>query len=424
MVECSICNYNIDNINNIIYRCNDDKDFCCEHCMKHYLSSMKNDYNFINYYEKNNQIKCYSCDSHFEHDTLFNSSIKDEYLNTIMNIKETIASRNAEPENRSNSNNDIFTVIENLLTECISCPYCEQAFNDFDGCLALTCSRCSKGFCGICLEEHYNELDSHLYVKYHTSRLSKQQMKKYKMDGPLFMNKDKWNIYIKEKIQVKKICEIICKKNSELPINNRESNINNIIMMISNQKLLSEISISKLKKFIKIFENNYMITNYINKKINYIYFSNIKDFYESLDDNNKFELIKELLLNIIKNNIFVVNNFIYKYYEFFYDCDRINYNIILDNGDNKSIIKILSKYYNSNVPLEKIIKDSYLNKFTYILIKDKEIFLESTNNTTHLNYIKNNFIDINDIYNYCNELIYLDNIKSLDDSYLINIRST
>jgi hypothetical protein len=385
---------------------------------------MKNDYNFINYYEKNNQIKCYSCDSHFEHDTLFNSSIKDEYLNTIMNIKETIASRNAEPENRSNSNNDIFTVIENLLTECISCPYCEQAFNDFDGCLALTCSRCSKGFCGICLEEHYNELDSHLYVKYHTSRLSKQQMKKYKMDGPLFMNKDKWNIYIKEKIQVKKICEIICKKNSELPINNRESNINNIIMMISNQKLLSEISISKLKKFIKIFENNYMITNYINKKINYIYFSNIKDFYESLDDNNKFELIKELLLNIIKNNIFVVNNFIYKYYEFFYDCDRINYNIILDNGDNKSIIKILSKYYNSNVPLEKIIKDSYLNKFTYILIKDKEIFLESTNNTTHLNYIKNNFIDINDIYNYCNELIYLDNIKSLDDSYLINIRST
>jgi hypothetical protein len=385
---------------------------------------MKNDYNFINYYEKNNQIKCYSCDSHFEHDTLFNSSIKDEYLNTIMNIKETIASRNAEPENRSNSNNDIFTVIENLLTECISCPYCEQAFNDFEGCLALKCSRCSKGFCGICLEEHYNELDSHLYVKYHTSRLSKQQMKKYKMNGPLFMNKDKWNIYIKEKIQVKKICEIICKKNSELPINNRESNINNIIMMISNQKLLSEISISKLKKFIKIFENNYMITNYINKKINIIYFSNIKDFYKSLDDNNKFELIKELLLNIIKNNIFVVNNFIYKYYEFFYDCDRINYNIILDNGDNKSIIKILSKYYNSNVPLEKIIKDSYLNKFTYILIKDKQIFLESTNNTTHLNYIKNNFIDINDIYNYCNELIYLDNIKSLDDSYLINIRST
>jgi hypothetical protein len=135
-------------------------------------------------------------------------------------------------------------------------------------------------------------------------------------------------------------------------------------------------------------------------------------------------LIKELLLNIIKNNIFVVNNFIYKYCEFFYDCDKKNYNIILDNGDNNSTIKIVSKYYNSNVRLQKIIKNSYLNKFTYILIKDKQIFLESTNNITHLNYIKNNFIDINDINNYCNELIYLDNIESLDDRYLINIRRT
>jgi hypothetical protein len=84
----------------------------------------------------------------------------------------------------------------------------------------------------------------------------------------------------------------------------------------------------------------------------------------------------------------------------------------------------VSKYYNSNVRLQKIIKNSYLNKFTYILIKDKQIFLESTNNITHLNYIKNNFIDINDINNYCNELIYLDNIESLDDRYLINIRRT
>jgi hypothetical protein len=120
--------------------------------MKHYLSSIRNDYNFINYYEKNNQIKCYSCDSHFEHNTLLKSSIINEYFNTIINIVATITTRNNELENRSNSNNDIFTVIRNLLTECISCPYCKQAFNDFDGCLALKCSRCSKGFCGFVLE--------------------------------------------------------------------------------------------------------------------------------------------------------------------------------------------------------------------------------------------------------------------------------
>lgn len=420
MDKCSICMNNIDNnIDNIIYKCNDNRHFYCEDCMKHFLSTIRNDYNFINNYERNNQIKCYSCDSHFEHNILLNSSINDVYVNTTRNMIETITARNNELENRSNSNNDIFTVIRNLLTECISCPYCNQAFVDFDGCLALRCSRCSKDFCGICLEKHYNESNRHSYIKYHTSRLSKQQIRKYKMNGILHMNIDIWNIYIKEKIQVKKICEKI----SELPIIYRESNINNIIMMISSQKLLSEISISKLKKFIKIFDNNYMITNYINKKINYIYFSNIKDFL-FLDDNNGFELIKELLLNIIKNNIFVINNFIYKYYEFFYDYDRINYNIILDNGNNNSIIKILSKYYNSDVSLGKIIKDNYLNKCTYILIKDKQIYLDSTNNNTYLNYIKNNFIDINDINNYCNELIYLDNIKLLDDSYLINIRRT
>mmetsp|Transcript_4403 Transcript_4403/g.10386 ORF Transcript_4403/g.10386 Transcript_4403/m.10386 type:complete len:201 (-) Transcript_4403:152-754(-) len=43
-------------------------------------------------------------------------------------------------------------VIEDILT--LRCPNkdCGQAFLDFDGCFALTCSKCSKYFCGYCLK--------------------------------------------------------------------------------------------------------------------------------------------------------------------------------------------------------------------------------------------------------------------------------
>ena len=42
-------------------------------------------------------------------------------------------------------------IIENILTLC--CPRCKQAFVDFDGCFALSCSRCGAGFCAYCLAD-------------------------------------------------------------------------------------------------------------------------------------------------------------------------------------------------------------------------------------------------------------------------------
>ena len=43
-------------------------------------------------------------------------------------------------------------VVEKILT--LACPRCGQAFLDYNGCVALTCSRagCGAGFCGFCLE--------------------------------------------------------------------------------------------------------------------------------------------------------------------------------------------------------------------------------------------------------------------------------
>lgn len=44
-------------------------------------------------------------------------------------------------------------IVERILT--LHCPRCDQAFIDFDGCCALTCSRpgCGCGFCAFCLAD-------------------------------------------------------------------------------------------------------------------------------------------------------------------------------------------------------------------------------------------------------------------------------
>lgn len=53
-------------------------------------------------------------------------------------------------------------VREDLLT--LKCPRagCRQAFADFDGCCALTCSRCGCGFCAWCLEDCGDDAHRHV----------------------------------------------------------------------------------------------------------------------------------------------------------------------------------------------------------------------------------------------------------------------
>lgn len=47
-----------------------------------------------------------------------------------------------------------------LLT--LQCPRCSAAFLDFDGCFALTCSRCVCGFCAWCLQDCGNDAHQHV----------------------------------------------------------------------------------------------------------------------------------------------------------------------------------------------------------------------------------------------------------------------
>ena len=43
----------------------------------------------------------------------------------------------------------------------LACPHCTNVFDVFDGCTALTCSRCAANFCGWCLAQAKNSADAH-----------------------------------------------------------------------------------------------------------------------------------------------------------------------------------------------------------------------------------------------------------------------
>ena len=44
----------------------------------------------------------------------------------------------------------------------LRCPRCNQVFVDFNGCFALTCSRCKAGFCGWCLADCGRDAHRHV----------------------------------------------------------------------------------------------------------------------------------------------------------------------------------------------------------------------------------------------------------------------
>lgn len=53
-------------------------------------------------------------------------------------------------------------IVEELLTLKCPRPGCRQAFVDFTGCFALTCSRCSAGFCAWCLADCGSDAHGHV----------------------------------------------------------------------------------------------------------------------------------------------------------------------------------------------------------------------------------------------------------------------
>lgn len=70
--------------------------------------------------------------------------------------------------------NDQMTPVRRLILEKVlttSCPRCQAAFLDFDGCMALTCGSpgCGTGFCALCLQDCGADAHEHVRgCKYNT----------------------------------------------------------------------------------------------------------------------------------------------------------------------------------------------------------------------------------------------------------------
>lgn len=142
--------------------------------------------------------------------------------------------------------NILISEIEKILTNCISCPYCEQVFYDFAGCLALVCSNCNKPFCGVCLKKDISMHDSrscHVHVKNCIKSFSKTNISYYEFHSEYFIANTGW-----PKLQEKLKVDAILKYLSTIRFEVLWKAADNIIMYLNKNKLLMDNNIKQLEQ--------------------------------------------------------------------------------------------------------------------------------------------------------------------------------
>jgi len=96
-----------------------------------------------------------------------NEKVVKERVERALEENKRLTERERQVRNHANY------IRESVLTIC--CPHrgCGQAFVDFDGCFALSCSLCRKHFCGWCLAPASDNDSCHAHVRRCSSRKSR-----------------------------------------------------------------------------------------------------------------------------------------------------------------------------------------------------------------------------------------------------------
>jgi hypothetical protein len=160
---CAIC---YDDISNI--RCACGNCFCSE-CFKEHLRNLdlnEIEQNLLDFSIKcpspicNRMISLYEVSQHTDGEEF--EIILREWFRLKKHTLEASIVRELQnqPVDNNEENRIMNDWIENYLTP--QCPNCHLAFNEFNGCFAITCARCDTSFCGWCLE-FFSE-DSHRHV--------------------------------------------------------------------------------------------------------------------------------------------------------------------------------------------------------------------------------------------------------------------
>lgn len=235
----------------------------CDECFGSYLRdniSAERSKKSIEHYSKKGTIPCIynDCKGSFDEDDIL--GLSKETMKEYCKTSKILCSEMAEMERQNLMNNvihhqdnnkqiveTIVTKIREILTNCISCPYCGKTFFDFEGCLALNCSYCDNGFCGLCLKKHDSrDPDStksaltHTWVTECSNKLQGEVKELYGING-YFMNSAKWPLW-KERIQIVAINTYLKTLNKEIVL----GNVNYIIAEIQNGKHLTQDGLNSL----------------------------------------------------------------------------------------------------------------------------------------------------------------------------------
>lgn len=180
-----------------------------EECFPQFLSSVSQDREAVDVFEKTQTIRC---PSHHEGCsgvvTLEAASRGGPVaLKCFVNCTQTVAcsverratvahvereSMKASSEANANLAQRMMGDVRDVLTKAISCPHCSAPFLDFSGCLALSCGGCSREFCGVCCKVHPRTPDGHAAVTECVGRLSSAEQKSYDFHSVYFISSTGW----------------------------------------------------------------------------------------------------------------------------------------------------------------------------------------------------------------------------------------
>jgi hypothetical protein len=213
--------------------------------MDRYIEQASDNLTVLNYWKLHSNLKCFECDSYFDDDKIIKSG-NSKYIKFSRNVIKSITSLEIQSTSMKKEQENYVSVIKNEireeLTKCISCPHCYTAFVDFQGCLALHCSNCKKGFCGICCKKHISHIDNHDMVRSHTSSFSPEFKRKYKFTDSYFISESGWLLW-KDKLKTEAVIAYLSKIRTEIIW----SSINEILFMLKTEELLSSEGINNIK---------------------------------------------------------------------------------------------------------------------------------------------------------------------------------
>lgn len=242
-MTCVICLSPSDATNSTL-KCNNQHAICGE-CFKQHLKINGGSEQFIDFHQIHEAPPCpLLCGDKIDQDIVLESHNAKLYFTTVQEITRLVTIKeiktasmkkiDADPDSTKNI---ILLYITKLLSSCIACPMCKQVFVDFGGCLALTCHKCRKSFCGFCQQIHttgdYDTNDIHACVKYHFENTPRTERNKYGFIDNYFISENGWDL-LKDKIKL----EAVIKYLKELKINILWNVFEDIVNMLTANKLL------------------------------------------------------------------------------------------------------------------------------------------------------------------------------------------